>query len=56
MDSDDYLHPNSLIYANEIINEEHDFVVKLGVKTHYTKSLTFKENTRSFINLKLPKN
>lgn len=32
MDSDDYLHPNSLIYANEIINEEHDFVVKLGVK------------------------
>lgn len=49
MDSDDYLHPNSLSYANEIINEEHDFVVKLGVKnTHYTKSLTFKENTRSF--------
>ena len=32
MDSDDYLHPNSLSYANEIINEEHDFVVKLGVK------------------------
>lgn len=49
MDSDDYLYFNLLIYVNEIINEEYDFVVKLGVKKiYYIKSLIFKENIWSF--------
>ena len=39
MDGDDYLNPNALIYAKEIIDETFDEVIKLGVKkTHYTKN------------------
>lgn len=49
MDGDDYLHPNALIYAKEIIDETFDEVIKLGVKkTHYTKKLTFKEFANGF--------
>ncbi|WP_204174296.1 MULTISPECIES: CDP-glycerol:glycerophosphate glycerophosphotransferase [unclassified Staphylococcus] len=51
MDSDDYLHPNALIYAKQIIDEdfENTNAVKLGIKkTHFDKSTTFKSNEQAF--------
>ncbi|MGI2272459.1 bifunctional glycosyltransferase/CDP-glycerol:glycerophosphate glycerophosphotransferase [Staphylococcus cohnii] len=51
MDSDDYLHPNALIYAKQIIDEdfENTNAVKLGIKkTHFDKRTTFKSNEQAF--------
>lgn len=51
MDADDYLHPNALIYAKQVIEEdiENTNVVKLGIKkTHFDKNTTFKSNEQAF--------
>lgn len=50
LDSDDYLHPNALIYAKQIIDEDPDQtnVLKYGItKTMLDKKTTFRERGQS---------
>ncbi|MBF7019880.1 CDP-glycerol glycerophosphotransferase family protein [Staphylococcus sp. 18_1_E_LY] len=51
LDSDDYLHPNALVYANEMIkeNENQNDVFKFGIaKTNLDKISTLSKSKRAF--------
>ncbi|RIM67597.1 glycosyltransferase family A protein, partial [Staphylococcus xylosus] len=51
LDSDDYLHPNALVYANEMINDNQGYndVFKFGItKTNLDKLSTLNRSKRAF--------
>lgn len=51
LDSDDYLHPNALVYANEMINDNQGYndVFKFGItKTNLDKLSTLNKSKRAF--------